>query len=143
MTSAPHSAWLVSYHMTQAWPVIRLHRPLVPEHAVHSAFLLSNLNQNSAAAHLQRPHITGQSAQLLTLTKCLHNNCSTSLRLTKKSRKNHIIPLRKPSKFNATPGKTYLQMLLGHLSGIFAISSLLKPQKLVSFFLLIQSFLLV
>lgn len=123
------STWLVSCHMTQAWPVVRLHRPLVPDRAVLS--VLSNLK--SAAAYLIFP-----TSQLFTFPMSTQPT-SSSPRLTNKSRKNpQPAPNSQPSKHLATSGKSFQHTLPSRppVCFSFAISSLLRTRKTSKFSLL-------
>lgn len=118
VTSVPIQLGWCLYHMTQAWPVIRLHRPLVPEHAV-SLSLLSNLNQIGSCL-LDRPHIPSQSAQQFTLQMSSQQLQQQPSANTKAGKPQH--PLRQPSKHNATSGKSLQQILPGRQSGSLTIS---------------------
>ncbi|XP_030321296.1 serine/arginine-rich splicing factor 3 isoform X1 [Calypte anna] len=93
-----------------------------------SLSLLSNLNQ-IGSSHLDRPHIPGQSAQLF-IYQMSSQQLQQQPSANKKAGKIHNIPLRQPTKYNATSGKTFSansswqSVRQPHLT----ISSLLKPK---------------
>uniref|UniRef100_A0A2D4P2S4 Uncharacterized protein n=1 Tax=Micrurus surinamensis TaxID=129470 RepID=A0A2D4P2S4_MICSU len=100
--------------MTQAWPVVRLHRPLVPEHAV-SLSLLSNLNQ-IGCSHLDRPHIPGQSAQLF-IYQMSSQQLQQQPSANKKAGKIHNTPFANQLNTTQHLAKPFQQILLGSQSG--------------------------
>lgn len=136
LTSVPQSALLVLCHMTQAWPVVRLHQP-IGSWACRSQPSSPPTLTKSAAAHLTFP--TNQRFMLSNVYTTTYQQQPSANQL--KQEKSHSQPPSACQLITSQHLASPIQPILPTWPTVFlpfVISSLLKTKRLVSFSCIIQ-----